>query len=235
MADLKSEIIKVLDTHKNRFRLDPLWDQNEYLEKKRLEREREFHLMSHYLTAAMDEDDVEELKKHIADKLAYGSLPIIGENDWWWSPADDLVASTLRDVQRTIERDTKKKPGNKLRKFRWIWWVLSELIYLAVIIGLFSVASSKFETVVIAALVLIYNKVALLGSGIGIFFVYLTHTAELIYWELGRTLRLRVPISRLTEAKKALGDLPIPTFIRNISIGIGSLIAIWHLVSVLLA
>jgi len=87
----------------------------------------------------------------------------------------------------------------------------------------------------VAALVLIYNKVVLIGSGVAIFFVYLAHTAELIYWEFGRTLRLKVPISRLTEAKKALGDLPVPSLIRNFSIGIGSLIAVWHLVVVLLA
>jgi len=235
VTDLQSELKKVLDEHRSRFRLEPLSSQDEYLEKERLERKREFHLMSHYLTAAFDEEDAEELKEHIADKLAYDSLPRIGENDWWWSPADDLIASTLRDVLRTLEKDTKKTTGDKLRKFRWIWWVLSELIYLAVVIGLFSVASSKFETVVIAALVLIYSKIALVGSGIAIFFVYLAHTAELIYWEFGRTLRLKVPVSRLTEAKKALGDLPVPSFIRNVSIGIGSLIAVWHLVVVLLA
>jgi hypothetical protein len=235
VTDFKSEINRILEKHKGGFALEPLRFPDDELENDRLERKREFHLMSAYLTAALDEEDVEELKQRIADKLAYNSLQRIGENDWWWSPADDLIASTLRDVLRTLEKDTKKTTGDKLRKFRWIWWVLSELIYLAVIIGLFSAASSKFETVVIAALVLIYSKIALVGSGIAIFFVYLAHTAELIYWEFGRTLRLKVPVSRLTEAKKALGDLPVPSFIRNVSIGIGSLIAVWHLVVVLLA
>jgi hypothetical protein len=235
MTDFKSEISRILEEHKSRFALQPLSFTDDELEKDRLERQREFRLMTHYLTASIDEEDVDDLKQHIADKLAYDSLRTIGSSEWWWSPSSDLVASTLRDVQRTLERETKKKIGDRFRKFRWMWWVFAELSYLAIVIGLFSVANSKFETVVVAALVLIYSKVALVGSGIAIFFVYLAHTAELIYWEFGRTLRLKVPISRLTEAKKALGDLPVPSLIRNFSIGIGSLIAVWHLVVVLLA
>ena len=120
--------------------------------------------------------------------------------------------------------------GDRLQKFRWIWWILVELIYLAIVLGLFSVASSKFETVTVAALVLIYNKVAEIFAATALSFTYLAHTAEVIYWEFGRTLRLKVPISRLTEAREALGDLPIPNLIHKISIGIGSLIALWHLV-----
>jgi hypothetical protein len=230
VTDLAAEIKKILDKHESHFRLKPLSFPNDEFEKDRLEREREFHLMTTFLTASVDDDDIEELKQNIANKLALNSLQRIGRYDWWWSPASDLVASTLREVQRTLEKATKKKIGDRLHKFRWMWWVLRELIYLAIVVSLFSVASSKFETVVVAALVLIYSRVALVGTGILVSFVHLAYTAELIYWEFGRTLRLKVPISRLTDAKKALGDLPIPSFIRNISIGIGSLIAVWHLV-----
>ncbi|MGA7640082.1 MAG: hypothetical protein WCB00_24330 [Candidatus Acidiferrales bacterium] len=233
MTDFKPEIRKILDKHRDRFVLKPLSFPNERMEQARLERERDFDLMTHFLTRSMDEDDVEEFKQNIADKLAYDSLPRIGDN-WWWTPPSDLVASTLRDVKRTLERSTEKKARNWFRKVRWMWWVLRELIYLGIVLSLFSVASSRFETVTVAALVLIYSQVAFVGSAIGMSVVYLAHTAEVIYWEFGRTLRLKVPISRLTEARKLVDDLSIPNLIHNISIGIGSLIALWHLVIALL-
>ena len=203
------------------------------MESARLEREREFDSMTHFLTSAMADEDVEELKQLITDKLAYDSLPSVGSN-WWWSPANELVASTLRDVQRTLERSTEKKTRNWLRKFRWVWWVFVELVYLAIIFGLFSVASSRFESVVIAVLILIYNRVAGIGIGVLWSFAQLNRAAELIHWEFGRVLRLKVPVAPLTAAKKAIGDLSVPNFIHLISIGIGSLIALWHLVITLL-
>ena len=102
-----------------------------------------------------------------------------------------------------------------------MWWVFVELVYLAIVFGLFSVATSKFETVVFAALVLIYNRVAGVGIAAAWSFAYLAHAAELIHWKFGRMLGLKVAIAPLTEAKKAVGDLSIPNFIRLISIGIG--------------
>ena len=206
---------------------------NEKLENARLEREQEFDSMTHFLTRAMEQEGVEELKQLITDKLAYDSLPRVG-SDWWSTPASELVASTLRDVQRILERSTEKKTRNWFRKFRWMWWVFVELVYLAIIFGLFSVASSRFESVVIAVLILIYNRVA--GVGLGVFWsvAHLNHAVELIRWEFGRALRLKVPVGPVTEAKKAIGDLAVPNFIHLISIGIGSLIALWHLVIALL-
>ena len=108
MTDFKPEIRKILDKHRDRFVLKPLSFPNERMEQARLEREREFDLMTHFLTTSMDEDDVEELKQNIADKLAYDSLPRIGDS-WWWSPANDLVASTLRDIQRTPRKIHEKE------------------------------------------------------------------------------------------------------------------------------
>jgi hypothetical protein len=233
VTDFKPEIKNILDKHRDRFALKPLSFPNERMEQARLEREREYDLMTHFLTTSMDEDDVEELKQNIADKLAYDSLPRIGDN-WWWSPANDLVASTLRDVQRTLERSTEKKARNWFRKIRWVWWLFVELVYLAIVFSLFSAATSKFETIVFAVLVLIYNRVAGLGIAAVWSFAYLAHAAELIHWKFGRMLRLKVPIAPLAAAEKAVGDLSIPNFIHLIAIGIGSLIALWHLIVALL-
>jgi hypothetical protein len=96
------------------------------------------------------------------------------------------------------------------------------------------VTDSKFETLAAAARVLIYNELVVVKGAVVMTFAYLAHTAEVIYWEFRRALRLTVPISRLTEAEAVLGDLTAPSLIRNISIGSGSLIALWHLVTALL-
>ena len=141
LTDLAAEIKKILDEHRDRFRLEPLSFPNEEMEQAGLKREREFWLMTEYLTAAMGEEDVEGLKQRIADKLAYRSLQRIGRNDWWWIPADDPVASTLRDVQRALEKSTAKKLRNWIRKSRWLWQAFVELVYLAIVFSLFSVAT----------------------------------------------------------------------------------------------
>jgi hypothetical protein len=232
MTDLKSEIKKILDKHESHFRLSPpssfLTDE---FEKSRKEREREFYLMRVHLAEvydSIDEDATEELKQNIANKLAYDSLPRIGGN-WWWTPASDLVASTLREVQRTLEKSSKKKPQSWRRMFRWPGRILVELGYLAIVVGVFSVATSKFETVVVAALVLIYNRVAGVGVATVWSFAYLACAFELAHWQFGRVLRLQVPIAPLTDAKKAVDELVPQNILHLIAIGIGSLIALWHL------
>lgn len=237
MTDLKSEIKKILDKHESSFRLSP---SSSFLtaefEKSRKERERDFYLMTVHLTEvydSIDENAAEELKHNIANKLAYDSLPRIGGN-WWWSPASDLVASTLREVQRTLDKSSKKKPQNWTHWFRWPWRIFVELVYVVIVLGLFSVATSKFEVVVIAALVLIYNRVAGVGVGTVWSFAYLAHAAELSHWQFGRALRLQVPIAPLTDAKKAVDELLPQNILHVIAIGIGSLIALWHLAFALL-
>jgi hypothetical protein len=237
VMDLKPEIKKILDKHESSFNLKPPSLPNDEFEKGRKAREQDFYLMTVHLTEvydSIDEDAIEELRRNIADKLALDSLQRVSRSEWWWSPPSDSVASTLREVQRALEKTEKKKTSDSLRKFRWIWWVLRELIYLAIVVSLFTAANSKFETVVVAALVLIYTSVASARTAILISFGYLAYTAELIYWEFGRKLRLKVPISRLTEAEKVVSDLSIPNLIHTISIGVGSLIALWHLVITLL-
>jgi hypothetical protein len=44
-------------------------------------------------------------------------------------------------------------------KFRYIWQTLIAIVYLAVVIGLVNIATTKFETVVFAALVQLYAAV----------------------------------------------------------------------------
>jgi len=170
MADFKSEIKKILDKHREQLPLEPSRVRGEIFDKDIEEWQRDFDLMNRYLIDihdSIDEDDVEELKQDIANKLAISSMDRVGRKDWWWTPANGLVTGTLKEVQRTLEKMTAGNTRGWPRKLRLARKVLAELIYLAIVLGLFSVASSEFEIVVFAALVLIYNSVLFVGAGIG--------------------------------------------------------------------
>jgi hypothetical protein len=237
MADFKPEIKKILDKHREQLPSEPSRIHGEVFDKDIEEWQREFDLMNRYLIDfrdSIDEDNVEELKQDIANKLAISSLDRVGQKEWWWKPANGLVTDTLEEVQRTLEKMTAGNARKWPRKLQLARKVLAELIYLAIVVGLFFVASSDFETVVLAALVLIYNSLVFVTAGVGMGVVYLTHNLEAVYGELGRTLRLKVPISRTEEGKKLIEDLTVPNLIHYVSIGIGSIIALWHLVTAIL-
>jgi hypothetical protein len=237
MADFKPEIKKIFDKHREQLPSEPSRVHGEIFDKDIEEWQRDFDLMKRYLIDirdSIDEDNVEELKQDIANKLAISSLDRVGPKDWWWTPANGLVTDTLEEVQRKLEKMTAGSTRGWPRKLRLAWNVLAELIYLAIVLGLFSVASSEFEIVVFAALVLIYNSVVFVGAGISMGVAYVTHNLEAVYGELGRALRLKVPISRTDEGKKLIDDLTVPNLIHYVSIGIGNLIAMWHLIAAIL-
>jgi hypothetical protein len=114
---------------------------------------------------SVDEDEVEELKESIANKLALGSKTA-GDDDWWWTPADPKVADFLKKVQRTLEKATERKSKTWRRWFSYAWKVFVEVAYLAVVVAIFYVAKTKFETVVLAVLVMIYNAAVSVRVGV---------------------------------------------------------------------
>jgi hypothetical protein len=208
------------------------------LERQRVEFERELYLVRVHLLEdrpSIDYDDGEELKEMIANKLAVSSPNKAHSSDWWWTPADPSIQEILREVQRALEKETKSKAQPWRRGMFYAWSVLSELFYLAIVVGVFSAATSKFETVVFSALVMIYNAVTSRISGIGLAAIYLMYRLEEAYGEIGRALGLKVPTAPAREAAKQTTKSGAVALIHNISVGIGSLIALWHLVAAILS
>ena len=165
------------------------------LEKQQAEFERELWLVRAHLLEerpSIDYDNGEELKEMIANKLAVSSPNKAHSSDWWWASSDPSIQELLRDVQRALEAETKSKTQPWRRGMSHAWSVLSELIYLAIVVGVFSAATSKFETVVFSALVMIYNAVTSRISGVGLGAIYLMCRIEDAYGEIGRALGLKV-------------------------------------------
>jgi hypothetical protein len=81
---------------------------------------------------------------------------------------------------------------------------------------------------------MIYNAAT---QGIGVVgwgTLYLKHAIETAYGKIGRALKLKVPASRTTEAAKGLNRTSALATIHGVSMRIGSLIALWHLVTAML-
>ena len=106
---------------------------------------------------------------------------------------------------------------------------------MAIILGIFSVATSTFETVVFSALVMIYNAVSSRIGGVGLGAIYLMQRVEEAYSEIGRAVGLKVSVSPAKEFGKQVTKAGIAAVIHNIFLGIGSLIALWHLVGAILS
>jgi hypothetical protein len=180
--------------------------------------------------SSIDYDNGQELKEMIANKLAVSVPSKVTALEWWWQPGDHKVQEILREVQRALEQETKKGPSTWRKALSYAWTFLWELTYLLVVIGIFSVANSKFETVVFATLVIIYNAIATRIGGIGFMALYLISRFEEGYGEIGRALGHRVPVALSREAAGQLSRSGINLLIQSISVGIGSLVAFYHLV-----
>src|SRR5437763_2056589 len=203
MLDLRPEIEKVFAEHEKEFMLDEtaekFWDKEDARFVQDLRKESRF-LRVHIMESreSIDEHEAEELKEMIGDKLALSSNTA-EPNDWWWTPAQPITQKLLKSVQRTLEKATERKSRAWQRWLRYSWKVFVELVYLALVIGVFSVASTKFEIIVLAILVMIYNTIKTVGGGVVVSFAYLGCELENAYGEIGRSLRLKVPVSPARE------------------------------------
>lgn len=236
MLDLKAEIQSVFAKHEKDFILDEKIaariSGDEGLRRAE-ELKRQFWLMRVHILEnrdSIDEEEAQELKELIANKLAIGSKTAV-DGDWWWTPADPNVASFLEQIQRRIEKGTKTKSRIWKMWPKYIWAVLVELAYLAIVVGVLSVGTTRFETIVLAALVMIYNAVTATKVGVGLSFTFLASALQTAYGDIGRGLRLRLPVAPEREAQKRLNEASIGMFIHGISLGIGSLIAIWEIIT----
>lgn len=238
MLDLKPEIEKLFAKYEKDFRLDEITAEIEGEQGVRFAQDlrKQFRLLRVHVIEcreSIDEDEAEELKELIANKLALGSKTA-EPNDWWWTPAEPTAQKLLKSIQRTLEKATEKKSRAWRRWLRYAWKLFVELAYLAVVVGVFSVATTKFETIVMAVLVMIYNATKGVGAGVGVTLAYLASGLENAYGEIGRSLRLKVPVSPSREAEKRVSEVGVDILVHGISMGIGTLIAMWKIVATLL-
>jgi hypothetical protein len=176
-------------------------------------------------------DEAEDLKDSIDSKLAVGAK-IAAEGDWWWKPARPSTERVLQDVQRVLRKTLKEHWWRAA--LRYLWRVFVEIIYLMLVIGAFSVASTKVEILVIGILVLIYNA-ASVGAGLTSFtFCYFVAGMHKVYGDIGRSLKLRIPTAPEKDAEKTLNTASVNMMIHNLSVALGSLFARWKVVNVVL-
>jgi hypothetical protein len=248
-ANFSRQVSAIIDKYEKKFLPLELTRQvfdsdeayNEHREeyKRELQRcQRELRLTRLYLLddrPPIDDDDGEELKEMIANKLAVSLQNKAHPSDWWWTPADPSIQRILTEAQQSLEKETKSKAAPWRRGIFHAWSILSGLIYLAIVLGIFSAATSKFETMVFSSLVMIYNSVSISLSGVGLGGIYLLQRLEEAYGEIGRTLGLRVSVSPARKAAKQIARSSVGALIHTVSIGIGSLIALWHLVTAIVS
>jgi hypothetical protein len=234
MINVRPEIEKVLAKHEKDFMLDEgsarrLEGESGVQRVKELR--KDFELLRAHLVGnseGIDRDEAEELKDQIDGKLAVGAK-LIGENDWWWKPAEFSSEQVLKDVERVLRKTLKERWWRAA--LRYLWRVFVEIIYLTLVIGAFSVASTKFEIVVVGILVLIYNAASVSASLTSFTFCYFVVGMHKVYGDIGRSLRLKIPIAPEKDAEKTLNIASVNLMIHNISLGLGSFVALWKLVN----
>ncbi len=210
----------------------------EGLERQRAKFERELWLLRVHLVEerpSIEYDNGDELKELISNKLAMSATIRSNGSEWWWTPAPFEFREILQKVKRTLEKETESKSKSWRKGFGYAWSALEEIIYLALVLGVFSVATSKFETVVLAILVLIYNASTLAVRGVGVVSLTLMYRIEENLGQVGRALKLKMPVGPADLAAQQLTKTATTSLIHSISIGIGSLIALWHLVTTIAA
>ena len=237
MPDLKTDIEKIVAKHKREFMLNEETAREHSGEDgvkfvKNLK--REFDLMHLHLVEckeSIDEYDAVQMIDQIKNKLAVSETrwQRVRPNEWWWLPTQPVVEKVLREVQRNLERATENKRKRWLRILSFVWHVLIELMYLAIVWG--AVYCRKFEDIVFAVLVLIYNSAGSVGSALGMGKVQLLYSNAVAHGEIMRSLNTKASVTDVDEAAKTISNLTVKGVIHNVSIGIGTLIALWHLVT----
>jgi len=207
------------------------------LERQRVEFEREIWLLRVHLVEerpSIEYDNGDELKELISNKLAMSATIRSHHSEWWWRPATFGVQEVLEKVRRALDKETESKSKSWRKRIGYAWSALEEIAYLALVFGMFFVATSKFETIVFASLVLIYNTTTVAVGGVGLVSLTLMYRIEENLGQIGRALKLKMPVGPANEAARQLTKTATTVLIHNISIGVGGLIAIWHLVAAIL-
>jgi hypothetical protein len=235
MINLRPEIEKILAKHEKDFMLKEIPERFSDEDGVRLVQElrQEFWQIRAHLVenteATIGKDEAEDLKGLIDSKLAVGAK-IAAEADWWWEPARPSTERVLQDVERVLRKTLKERWWRAA--LRYLWRVFVEIIYLILVIGAFSVATTKFEIIVVGILVLIYNAVRVSSGWISFTFCYFVLGLHKVYGDIGRSLKLRIPMAPEKDAEKTLNTASVNMMIHNVSVALGSLFALWKIVNV---
>jgi hypothetical protein len=108
----------------------------------------------------------------------------------------------------------------------YVWWVFKELFYLALVFSVFWVATTKFETVVIAILVLIYNSIAGFREASAMTFTETAAEMHQMYDELASHVGLSISGEKELKARRREEEFGIRLLITGISLFIGTAFAI---------
>jgi hypothetical protein len=195
--------------------------------------ERELDILRSRLRSdqdAIDPEDADYQKEQIENKLAVSSIEIAHPDDWQWTGVSPAHQSLLRDVHAVLQKESTSKSQRWKRILFYVWHGLGQLCYLAIVLGLFYIASSKFETVIYSVLVLIYNAATLSHRTTILGTVAVLGQTEAAHVDLARALRFRVPLSDLKEAVEETKKSIALNKIHALGLGLGSLIALAHLV-----
>ncbi len=170
----------------------------------------------------LDDDSMEslrELRQRIDSKIAL-KREKTRENDFWWTPpAFETTERLLADILKVVDKELAPPP--KKLVLPYVWQVVKDLLYLAVIVGLLLSAHSQFELRILAILILIY-------SNLTYSIIYAVQTTMAVakgldaeLGRIGRALRLMWLKPQDVDSRKD----DIITAIHTVSIAIGMLCA----------
>jgi len=168
----------------------------------------------------LDDDSMEamrEFRQRIDSKLALKQEKA-RENDFWWTPpAFETTERLLVDVLKVVDKELVPPPKRSVVPY--VWQVVKDLIYLAVIVCLLLSAHSQFELRILAILILIYSNLtySMISAALTTTSVVKALDGEL--GRIGRALRLMWLKPQDTDSRKD----DILTVIHTVSIGLGSL------------
>jgi hypothetical protein len=133
----------------------------------------------------------------------------------------------VRDLASEASVTTSSTEKHKwILYIAYVWWVLKELFYLALVFSVFWVATTKFETVVIAILVLIYNSVAGFREASAMTFTETAVEMHHMYDELASHVGLIISGEKELKARERQKEFGIRLVIVGISLFIGTVFAL---------
>jgi hypothetical protein len=168
----------------------------------------------------LDDDSLEslrEFRQRIDSKLALKQEKA-GEKDFWWTPPGfETTERLLVDVLKVVDKELTQPPKRVVMPY--VWQVVKDLVYLAVIVSLLLSAHSQFELRVLAILMLIYSNLTYSMISVAHTTTAVVKALDGELGRIGRALRLMWLKPQDTDSRKD----EIIMVIHTVAIGLGSL------------
>jgi hypothetical protein len=160
LRDVGEEIDKLCETYRLKVEMGK---QDDYIKSDEIKESLldEIQAIRHRVAPSIIDDEslesTREFRQQIDSKLAL-KREKARENDFWWTPpAFQTTEQLLADILKVVDKELAQ-PSKKV-VLPYVWQVVKDLIYLAVIAALLLSAHSQFELRVLAILILIYSNV----------------------------------------------------------------------------